>query len=245
MKRRIFRAAIAICLVGIAPDLRAVDSPRPSGAISEAGGREVSYDVVVYGGTSGGVVAAIQAARMGKSAVLVEPGRHLGGLTSGGLGATDIGNKAAIGGIAREFYRRVANHYARDDAWTNQKRSEYLSTRQHANEDTMWTFEPHVAEEIYRAMIHEAGVPVVFGDRLVLGSGVTKKNNRITAIRLESGKAIQAARMGKSAVLVEPGSHLGGVDLRRARGNRHRQQSGHRRNRARVLPPGRQPLCAR
>jgi ribulose 1,5-bisphosphate synthetase/thiazole synthase len=162
------------------------------GAVSEAGGRDVSYDVVVYGGTSGGVVAAIQAARMGKSVVLVEPGRHLGGLTSGGLGATDIGNKAAIGGIAREFYRRVANHYARDDAWTNQKRSEYLSTRQHANEDTMWTFEPHVAEEIYRAMIHEAGVPVVFADRLVLGSGVTKQDNRITTIRLESGKAIQS-----------------------------------------------------
>ncbi len=82
--------------------------------------------------------------------MLVEPGTHLGGLTSGGLGATDIGNKAAIGGIARNFYRRVARHYARDDAWTFQKRGDYKSPRQQGREDTMWTFEPHVAEEIYR-----------------------------------------------------------------------------------------------
>ncbi len=65
------------------------------------------YDVVVYGGTSGGVVAAVQAARMGKSVLLIEPGRHLGGLTAGGLGATDIGNKAAIGGLSRDFYRKL------------------------------------------------------------------------------------------------------------------------------------------
>ena len=61
-----------------------------------------SYDVVVYGGTAGGVAAAVQARRMGKTAVIIEPGKHLGGLTSGGLGATDIVNKAAIGGISRE-----------------------------------------------------------------------------------------------------------------------------------------------
>ena len=65
------------------------------------------YDVVVYGGTSGGVVAAVKAARMGKSVVLIEPSKHLGGLSSGGLGATDIGNKQAIGGMSREFYRRL------------------------------------------------------------------------------------------------------------------------------------------
>jgi 2-polyprenyl-6-methoxyphenol hydroxylase-like FAD-dependent oxidoreductase len=63
-----------------------------------------SYDIVVYGGSSGGITAAIQAARMGKTAVLIEPTKFLGGLTTGGLGATDIGNKKAIGGISREFY---------------------------------------------------------------------------------------------------------------------------------------------
>src|SRR5690606_11785017 len=71
----------------------------------------VAYDVVVYGGTSGGITAAIQAARMGKTAVLIEPTEHLGGLTTGGLGATDIGNKRAIGGMSREFYARVWQHY--------------------------------------------------------------------------------------------------------------------------------------
>src|SRR5512134_3222129 len=68
-------------------------------------------DVVIYGGTSGGVAAAIQVKRMGKSVVLIEPTRFLGGLTTGGLGATDIGNKRAIGGISREFYGRVWEHY--------------------------------------------------------------------------------------------------------------------------------------
>src|SRR4051812_50108577 len=67
-------------------------------------------DVCVYGGTAGGVAAAIQAARMGKSVVLIEPSRHIGGMTSGGLGWTDSGDKAAVGGIAREFYRRGEKH---------------------------------------------------------------------------------------------------------------------------------------
>src|SRR5271154_2005548 len=78
---------------------------------------EETYDVVVYGGTSGGVAAALQTARMEKSVVLIEPSQHVGGLPSGGLGATDIGNKQAIGGISREFYRRVHLHYARPEAW--------------------------------------------------------------------------------------------------------------------------------
>src|SRR5215212_5179012 len=86
---------------------------------------EKTFDVVVYGGTSGGISAALQAARMGKSVVLIEPGKHLGGLTSGGLGATDIGNKSAIGGIAREFYQRIKKHYAADGAWKYEKRSEF------------------------------------------------------------------------------------------------------------------------
>src|SRR6476661_2755914 len=85
--------------------------------------RAADYDIVVYGGTSGGVAAAVQAARMGKSVVLIEPGKHLGGLTSGGLGATDIGNKKAIGGLARDFYRRVRTHYANDATWTWEPRA--------------------------------------------------------------------------------------------------------------------------
>src|SRR5204862_2710971 len=89
----------------------------------------IESDLCVYGGTSGGVAAAVQATRMGKTAVIVEFGRHLGGLSSGGLGATDIGNKAAIGGIAREFYQRVAAHYRQPSSWTRETADEYFTRR--------------------------------------------------------------------------------------------------------------------
>jgi len=146
-------------------------------------------DVVVYGGTSGGVVAAIQARRMGLTAILVEPGRHVGGLSSGGLGATDIGNKAAIGGLAREFYRRIGRHYAADTAWIHESREDYQSRRKGSGEEEMWTFEPHVAEQVYRDWLAEHQVPVAFGERLDLGpDGVRKSGNRIAAIRMESGR---------------------------------------------------------
>src|SRR5262245_59380992 len=81
--------------------------------------------VVVYGATPCGLSAAIQSRRMGKTAVLIEPSKHVGGMTSGGLGATDIGNKGAIGGFAREFYRRIRKHYDDDANWNWQKRSEF------------------------------------------------------------------------------------------------------------------------
>jgi ribulose 1,5-bisphosphate synthetase/thiazole synthase len=131
------------------------------------------YDLVVYGGTSAGVTAAVQAARMGKSVVLVEPGKHLGGLTTGGLGATDTGNKGAIGGLAREFYRRLGKHYGAGESWT---------------------FEPHVAEAAIEAMLAEHKVPVLRGERLDLARGVEKQGRRIVAITMESGKLL-AGRM--------------------------------------------------
>ena len=80
------------------------------------------YDIVVYGGTSGGVMAAVQAARMGKKVVLIEPGVHLGGLTSGGLGWVDVGNPKTIGGLAREYFHRVWKHYQDDAAWKWEKK---------------------------------------------------------------------------------------------------------------------------
>src|SRR5262245_1259885 len=87
------------------------------GALAPIGGRAADYDVVVYGGPSGGVIAAVQASKMGRTVVLIEPSERLGGLTSGGLGATDIGNKDAIGGLARDFYHRVWKHYQDESAW--------------------------------------------------------------------------------------------------------------------------------
>ncbi len=152
------------------------------------------YDVVIYGGTSSGVAAAVQVQRMGKRALLIEPGRHLGGLTSGGLGATDIGNKQAIGGIAREFYGRIWNHYQHPDAWTHQTAQEYRSRRQRKGEETMWTFEPHVAEQIMNRLVRESGAKVVFGERLDLKHGVVKQGTDIVQIRMESCRAFRGRR---------------------------------------------------
>src|SRR5687767_8009791 len=75
------------------------------------------FDVVLYGGTSASIIAAVQATKMGKSVVVVCPDKHLGGLSSGGLGFTDTGNKAVIGGLSREFYHRVWKHYDQSSAW--------------------------------------------------------------------------------------------------------------------------------
>ncbi len=150
-----------------------------------------TYDIVVYGGTSGGVTAGIQAARMGKSVVIIEPTKFLGGLTTGGLGATDIGNKQAIGGMSREFYHRIWEHYQKPENWKQQTSAEYYAKKPHGaagNEETMWTFEPHVATKIYDEMIAEAKVPVVYSERLDLKNGVKKDGTRITEIVMESGK---------------------------------------------------------
>jgi hypothetical protein len=146
------------------------------------------YDIVVYGGTSGGVSAAVQAARMGRSVILLEPGQHLGGMTSGGLGATDIGNKRAIGGISREFYQRIRKHYENAAHWKYEKRADYRGPVLNPNEDTAWMFEPHVAEKIYRDWIRELKVPVVFGQRLDLAKGIQKEGTRLVAITMESGQ---------------------------------------------------------
>ncbi len=161
--------------------------------------RIIEADLCVYGGTSGGVVAAVQASRMGKTAVLVEPGMHVGGLSTGGLGATDIGNKAAVGGLSRQFYGRVASHYAEDSAWTWESRRDYFSQRgssQAAASDpctspaaTMWTFEPHVAEQIFDRMLKEAGVAVTYGQRL---TSVEKSGSRLAAIRTTGGTVFRA-----------------------------------------------------
>jgi hypothetical protein len=146
------------------------------------------YDVIVYGGNASGVATAVQVARMGKTVVLIEPGKHIGGLTSGGLGWTDSGNKAVIGGISREFYQRVKKHYDDPKAWIHEKQETYKFYRK--EDDAMWTFEPKVAEKILREMLQEAKVPVVFGERLdrAPGKGVKLDGKRIVSLTTESGK---------------------------------------------------------
>lgn len=151
------------------------------------------FDVVIYGGTSGGITAAVQVAQMGKRVALIEPGEHLGGLTSGGLGATDIGNKGAIGGLSREFYRRVKRHYTQDEAWKAERPEAYVNRRQNANEDTMWFFEPHVAESIFTNWLQEyPSIKVFKRERLNRKTGVISEDHRIQTITMESGKAFSA-----------------------------------------------------
>ncbi len=155
-----------------------------------------TYDLVVYGGTSGGVIAAVQAKRMGHSAVIVCPDIHLGGLSSGGLGWTDSGNKAVIGGLAREFYHRIYLHYLDDSAWKWQQREEYGNKGQgtpaiDGDLRTMWIFEPHVAEKVFDELVQEFEIPVFRNEWLDRDSGVTKHDARISSMRMLSGRTVQ------------------------------------------------------
>lgn len=147
-------------------------------------------DVIIYGGTSAGISAAIQSARLGKSVVLIEPTNRLGGLTTGGLGQTDIGNKQVIGGIAREFYRNIKKHYEDPTNWIWQTRSEYQDggqTRSADNEDAMWTFEPSAALEVFHGMTKNMNIRIVYNQQLNRESGVAKVDNSIISISMESG----------------------------------------------------------
>ncbi|MDQ3623523.1 MAG: FAD-dependent oxidoreductase, partial [Verrucomicrobiota bacterium] len=157
------------------------------------------YDLVVYGGTSAGVIAAVQAKKMGKSVIIVGPDKHLGGLSSGGLGFTDTGNKAVIGGLSRDFYHRVWKHYDRPEAWKWQKREEYGNKGQgtaaiDGEQRTMWIFEPGVAERIFEDYVREFDIPVVRDEWLDRARGVKKNGARIASITMLSGKTY-AGRM--------------------------------------------------
>lgn len=152
------------------------------------------YDIVIYGGTSGGIAAAIQSARLGKSVVLIEPYQRIGGMTTGGLGQTDIGNKQAIGGISREFYQNIRKYYDDSTHWKWQTRSEYQDggqTRTKAGEDAMWTFEPSAALQVYEEMIAAEDIELVTGEKLDRENGVTKEGGAITQITMENGKTYQ------------------------------------------------------
>jgi hypothetical protein len=149
-------------------------------------------DVIVYGGTSSAVVAAVQVSRMEKSVILVSPDKHLGGLSSSGLGFTDTGNKTVIGGIAREFYQLIYRHYQNPESWKWQKQSEYGNVGQgnpaiDGENRTMWIFEPHAAEEAFENLISHSKVEVHRGEFLNRESGIVKKNDAIVSIKTISG----------------------------------------------------------
>ncbi|QHT72083.1 FAD-dependent oxidoreductase [Rhodocytophaga rosea] len=126
-------------------------------------------DICIYGGTAAGVIAAYTARKMGKTVLLIEPGKNLGGMSSGGLGYTDIGNKYAVTGLARDFYRRIGQHYGKFE---------------------QWTFEPHVAENLFKDYVKRAGYQVVYENRLF---AVKKEGIVIKEITLENSVNPSAA----------------------------------------------------
>ena len=177
------RIVLALAVVGVV----AAQAPAPV------------YDLVIYGGTSAAITAAVQARRMGKTVVVVSPDEHLGGLSSGGLGFTDTGDKSVIGGLSREFYQRIWIQYDKPAAWKWQAREEYGNKGQgtpaiDGAQRTMWIFEPHVAEQVFDDLIREHGIEVHRGEWLNRTGGVRKNGARIAAITMLSGRSY-AGRM--------------------------------------------------
>jgi hypothetical protein len=157
---------------------------------------QARYDVCVYGGTSSGVIAAVQANRMGKSVILISPTKYLGGLSSGGLGFTDMGDERTVGGMSREYFHRIWEYYQKPEAWKFQPRETFRSSGQHGpafNEklEIGTVFEPHVAERLFDQVLAESGVELI-RDRLDRSSRIVKSANRIASVRMESGKEVRA-----------------------------------------------------
>jgi hypothetical protein len=164
-----------------------------TGCKTEREKRIYSADVIVYGGTSSAVTAAVEVSRMGKTVIMVSPDKHPGGLSSSGLGFTDTGNKTVIGGLAREFYQIIYQHYQEPGSWKWQKQSEYGNVGQgnpaiDGENRTMWIFEPHAAEEAFEKMIKQSNVPVYRDEWLNRETGIVKKDGAIVSIKTMSGK---------------------------------------------------------
>ena len=148
--------------------------------------KTIVSDVVVYGGTAAGVMAAIQIARMDKSVVLIEPSSHIGGISVNGLGGTDINNHnfkngVAVGGLAYEFYQKIGQHYGVDN-WDENN-----------NHSAVWRFESSVADSIFKNWVEEYQIPVFYNTRLELSENAVKKiGAQIVEIQMEGGKRFQA-----------------------------------------------------
>ena len=153
-------------------------------------------DIIIYGGTSAAIIAAVEVVKSGKTVLIVSPDQHLGGLTSGGLGFTDTGNKAVIGGLSREFYHRVWLHYKDNAAWNWQNQSDFGNKGQgtvamDGEYRTMWLFEPHVAEKVFEDFVKENNIKVLRGEWLDRNKGVVKKKGEIISFSTLSGKVFK------------------------------------------------------
>jgi FAD dependent oxidoreductase len=158
MNPRLLRAAVFFGAILLTASLKAAETAPTT-------------DLLVYGGTASGVMTAYSAAREGLHVVLLEPGAHLGGMVTGGLSATDLGHFTIIGGYAREFYTAGAAHYGVHDL----------------DQPQNWLSEPHVDEEIFRTMLHDAGVTVHLHHRLREHDGVERNGKRVVSITTADG----------------------------------------------------------
>ncbi len=150
-----------------------------------SGYSEEVYDVVVYGGTSAGVIAAVQAAKMGKSVVLIESSQHIGGMTSSGLGKIDTKNVDILGGLTRNYFHRVWKYYQHPQNWIWEKQPKSPPHQE------MYVVEPHVAEKLFKQMAKEVSLRIELGERLNRKNGVHKEGGRIVEIAMESGRKFQ------------------------------------------------------
>ncbi len=183
------------------------------GAAAKAGEKVHEADLIVYGCTSAGIAAAVQAVRMGRSVIVAGPDKHLGGLTAGGLSWTDSGKKEVVGGLAREYYQRLKKHYDRPEAWRFQAAKDY--SRYEPGGDAMWVFEPHVAEAAFEAWVAELKIPVHRNAWLDRAKGVRKEQGRIVSIRMLDGSEyrgkmfVDATYEGELMALAGVGYHVG------------------------------------
>lgn len=162
MRKKIILAQVACLVALVIAGFRFKTEVRLETDLETPSETRVQVDVCIYGATSAGVIAAYTAKKLGKTVMLIEPGGHLGGMTSGGLGYTDIGNKYAITGLSRDFYRRIGKHYGKFE---------------------QWTFEPHIAKKYLQQYLDDAGIKVVYQNRIISAS---KAGAAIRSIVLEN-----------------------------------------------------------
>ncbi|KAA9036562.1 FAD-dependent oxidoreductase [Ginsengibacter hankyongi] len=153
-----------------------------------------AYDVVIYGATSAGVMAAVAAKQNGTSVMLLSPETHIGGLTSNGLGWTDIGNQThqkTIGGLTLNFFHRIHRYYQNAKAWNQETLANYrekvTNSIYELTDSLMWTFEPHVAEKVFNNFIRENKITMKLNQWLDRQHGVKKENGKIVSITMLNG----------------------------------------------------------